>query len=461
MTLLSKNIRFAILFVEYLEMEIFIPNNFVAERTYIIETIFDEFLGLDYDLVYYDKNEYQIHLDSNKKLLIKDCFWSKFDEKKGYLYEKNIPKKILRAKNPFIVEKDIPIIYGEETFQLEKDFIYCGIDIFASAFFMLSRWEEFVIKKKDCHKRFPSELSLAQKNDFYYRPIVNEYVEMLWNMLIYLRINQQRKEKRFEIIPTHDIDFLLQYNKNLSGLKTIGGDILKRRNISMSIKSLKNYVNYKTGKSKDPFDTFDFFMNISEKNNIKSRFYFIAGRKNEYDIHYDLQSSKTKKIIEKIQKRGHIIGIHGSYKSFDNLEILRAEINNFKHLGIDIKEGRQHFLRFEQPKTWNILNDLNIKYDSTIGFTNDGGFRAGVCFEYHVFDIIRRKRLDLIERPLIAMETTIRKTHEGKEDFCDIFLLLKKTVEKYKGQFVFLWHNSNLNTFFWSEFIDFYRKIFI
>lgn len=31
---------------------------------------------------------------------------------------------------------------------IEEDYIYCGVDIFASSFFMLTRWEELVLIKR-------------------------------------------------------------------------------------------------------------------------------------------------------------------------------------------------------------------------------------------------------------------------------------------------------------------------
>ncbi len=85
------------------------------------------------------------------------------------------------SKNDFIVEKDIPIIYGTDKLEIteqNQNIITCGIDIFASSFFMLTRWEEYVNKNRDRHNRFPAIESLAFKNDFLSRPVVNEYVEM-------------------------------------------------------------------------------------------------------------------------------------------------------------------------------------------------------------------------------------------------------------------------------------------
>lgn len=441
-------------------MKIYIPNNFKQERLYIIEIIFSEFLGLDYSYEFYNENNYKINLNSGNEIIIKDNFWSNIEEKNGYLDKKNIPQKVVFSDNTFIQEKNIPIIYGTEECTIENNNIICGLDIFASSFFMLTRWEEAVISEKDKHSRFKCEISLAQKHNFSHRAIVNEYVEMLWNMLKYLGCEQKRKLRKFEIIPTHDIDFLQLFDTYFNGLKVIGGDILKRGNISMALNSLKSFLGYKFGKTNDPYDTFDFLMDISEKNNVKSNFYFIAGKKGEADVRYNFISDKVKKTIKNIQQRGHNIGIHGGYSSFDNLEQFQKEINRFRKFNLEISEGRQHYLRFENPKTWQIWEKSEMKYDSTIGYANGSGFRAGTCYEYSVFDIIERKKLNLIERPLIFMETVSKTKYPNKDDFTKHCLSLKNTVKKYNGQFVFLWHNSNFNTYLWEDIQDFYPKIF-
>lgn len=67
----------------------------------------------------------------------------------------------------------ITIIYGEDKLIIDRNSktIVCGIDIFASSFFMLTRWEEYVNKKRDNHNRFPASESLAYKFGFLNRPI--------------------------------------------------------------------------------------------------------------------------------------------------------------------------------------------------------------------------------------------------------------------------------------------------
>lgn len=129
-------------------IKITIPNNNICERKYILDIIFDEFLGLDFKVIQNDDcKNWIIELPNKQVLTIKDTFFNKYPKDLDYLKLENIPQKI------------------EE------------LDIFAASFFMLTRWEEYVNKARDSHNRFPATESLAYKQGFLDRPIVNEYLE--------------------------------------------------------------------------------------------------------------------------------------------------------------------------------------------------------------------------------------------------------------------------------------------
>ena len=439
-------------------LKILIPDNFTEERRYIIDTLIGDFLGLDYELIFHKSDKTIFKTVKNKELVFKDNFWNKYADENNYLKKSALPTDITWISNEFIPEKDLPVIFGNDRLEIDENRIICGIDVFASAFFMLTRWEEYVIKDRDRHSRFPDNLSLAQKNNFHYRPVVNEYVEMIWNMLKFLGCRQKRKSHTFKIIPTHDIDFFLKFETFKDFLRTFGGDLLKRKNFHLALKTSKEYLQVISKKAKDPYNTFDYLMDLSEQNNLQSLFYFIAGKKGETDVHYNFLTEKVNKTLKHILGRGHIVGIHGSYDSYNDNAVFVREIKRFREFGIEVKEGRQHFLRFEVPTTWQIWDNNNMQYDSTIGYSNDMGFRAGVCYPYKVFDILNRKNLNLIEKPLIAMDVAAKRKYPDKNDMLTALRKIKNTVKKYNGEFVLLWHNSNFNNFLWYNYSQIYEK---
>ncbi|NOZ34857.1 MAG: hypothetical protein GXO80_06125 [Chlorobi bacterium] len=439
-----------------MQINIRIPHNNIPERKYIIDVLLSGFLGTGYELKVSDTDIYEISF-ADKIIEIKDVFFNQFPEELAYLKKENIPEKIIFAKNKFTPEADIPVIYGNVDIEIEQNLIRCGIDIFASSFFMLTRWEEYVLSDKDRHGRTPDEAQLSVKHNFNERPVVNEYAEMLQRMFAYLGFKIENKHKYTPVI-THDIDFFARYYKLPKVIKALGGDILKRKNLKKAIHTYKSYFQIKKGKIKDPYDTFDYLMNLSEKSDLKSRFYFIPAMRGEEDAQYNITDDAATSKMRSILKRGHIVGVHGTYRSYKNKELFQEELQRFPK-EIKITESRQHFLRFSNPETWQMLNDAGIKTDSTGGFINNVGFRSGTCYEYSVFNILTRQKLVLKERPLIFMEQAARKKYPDKELFFSKFAVLKNSVKKYEGNFVILWHNNNFNIDEWEDFKKIYERI--
>ena len=199
-----------------------------------------------------------------------------------------------------MVEKDIPVIYGSDELHVTEKKIICGIDIFSSSFFMLTRWEEYVNKERDEHMRFPGIESIASKNGFLHRPVVNEYVEMLWALLSKLGYKGERKKKSYNLVLTHDIDHM-DYPRCL---RILAGDILKRRNLKLVWKNFKHYLI--TGSN--PYDTFGFIMDISEKLGIKSHFYFMSSDSNiPPDTAFYLESRRFKNKIKEVKKEAILL----------------------------------------------------------------------------------------------------------------------------------------------------------
>jgi len=437
-------------------MIIQIPNNNILERKYIIDVLFSEFFGIDCEIETYDDKNYIIKFQ-DKEIEIKDAFFDNFREELSYLKKENIPEKVIFSENQFIPEANIPIIYGNSDIEVAENKIFCGIDIFASSFFMLTRWEEYVISEKDKHGRIPDELQLSVRNNFHERPVVNEYLEMLRNMFRFLGIEIENKHQ-YKAKITHDVDFFARYDKFSKLIKAAGGDIFKRKNFKKSVNTFKTYFQIKKGKTNDPYDTFDYLINLSEKAGLKSRFYFIPAMIGEEDAQYNITDEQAVKTMAKIQSKGHIVGIHGAYRSYNNEDLFNKELKRFPE-GIKITEGRQHYLRFDNPETWQIQENAGLKFDGTMSFINHVGFRAGTCYNYSLFNILTRKKLELKECPLIFMEQAARKKYPDKELFFSKFAILRNRVKKYEGNFVILWHNNNFNIDEWEDYKEIYEHI--
>ncbi|HBS88018.1 MAG: hypothetical protein A2W91_10130 [Bacteroidetes bacterium GWF2_38_335] len=433
-------------------LKITLPTNFKNERSYISDVIFSDFLGVEFDLTFEEGIKSSLISINNKNLIIEDHFFNQFDEKTGYLHESNIPGNVSFFSHELMAENDLPVIFGEGEIVFNENEIICKADLFASAFFMLTRWEETVIKTWDSHNRFPGTESLAFRNNFLHRPVVNEYVEFLWNLLKKAGYDGERKLRRFNVIPTHDVDFFRKWPNFRHFAKTISGDIIKRKSFKLLFKNISDYFN-----GRDPYLQFEKFMDLSEKYGLQSHFFFMAGGITSYDNHFSINDEEVKAMIGKIIQRGHSVGIHPSYDSYNNHKIFNSEKETLEAITEKpVLKGRQHFLRYKLPETWQMWDDAGMLWDSGMYYTNEPGFRSGCCYEYPLFNVKSRQKLNLREKPLVFME--IAWIVDPARDRNEIKDLISK-VKKYNGDFIMLWHNSNIDHCNRELFDEVYEKI--
>jgi len=428
-----------------------IPNNNIEERRYICSILFNEFLGIGFDVEYGSK-DYEIKLDNGNILIIEDHFFNDFPKDLQYLDIANIPKTIKQTND----EEKTPIIYGHDTMRLytkNVNYCICGIDIFASSFFMLTRWEEYVTKCRDMHGRFPGYESFAFKNNFLEIPVVDKYVDKLWQMLESLKIQQKRKKFERELFLTHDIDELFRWKNWIQVIRVATGDLLKRRNLGLAIERFLQYYHIKKGNILDPYDTFDYLMEVSESIGIKSQFYFMSGGQTKYDNRYAINDARVLSLIKKIKSRGHTIGIHPSYNAYnDSIQLHKEKTRLEEIIHEEVKEGREHYLRFEVPYTWQIWEDNNMEIDSTCGYSDKEGFRCGTGTEYSVFNILTREKLKLRERPLVVMDRSLFSYQSLTHDEASCKL---DNLRKQANCLTILWHNSYLKHLkFYKDYIE-------
>lgn len=446
-------------------MQVHIPTTYLPERTYIIDVLFSVFLGLDYEITIHEKSIVLIRTaDNNKVLTIEDILFQTPTEQ--WLSKNSLPVLPLQrwnVKEDFpeatVCQNELPILYGKPLFNgryfyRDGDELHLGLDIFGSSFFMLTRYEEMVIPERDEHQRFSARSSIAYREGFLGRPLVNEYLEVLWAAMNRLWPGLRRKSYDYKVALSHDVDWpFITYGIGwYLFIRQIAGDVLKRRDFDLASKRLKCKI--KNNPKLDPANTFDFIMKTSERFGIVSEFYFITDHTAGFiDGQYYINNPEIKKLILEIHKRGHRIGLHASYNSFRDPNQTKKELKNLLKTAEELRinqdcwGGRQHYLRWENPTTWQNWEEAGLDYDSTVGYADHVGFRTGICYEYPVFNLQTRKMLHLWERPLIIMEGTLlggNYMNLQPKDALEQIERLASICYQFKGMFTLLWHNSSL-----------------
>ena len=438
------------------------PSDCFNETKWIVYVLLKEFLGIPYHIVKYEGTDFYIKY-KGKKLQLRNFFLK--NASKNWLQPSSLPEFPLPTLDVSssgldlpLLPKHLPILFGTSEIDLNKDSIVLGIDIIGTVFFMLSRYEEVTLPGRDSHDRFPATLSLAYKAGFLDRPIVDEYVEFFWACIKRLWPNLTRKKNIGKTNISCDVDRPFDCTvENLKILlRTTGGDIVKRRTLTGALKRLNRYCFNKIGTFRfDDNYTFDWYMDTCEKNGLTVTFYFISDNSEPNNGGYSLEEKRIISLIENIYRRGHNIGLHGSYNTYKDAQKIRAELQNLQSLcdkitDIKIKNNRQHYLRWDSAQTPDHLDAAGFDYDSTGGYADHPGFRYGTSKQFTMWSWKKNSQLRIKQIPLIVMECSVISDSYlgfGHTDAAyELMLKLKERSHKYGGTFTLLWHNSELTT---------------
>jgi hypothetical protein len=427
------------------------PPGHGAERRYALDVLLGVFLGLEYQLIERPGEHVVIRRNDRKSLYVSDIL---FRHDGSLLDSAALPREPLQrcmatALVGARVLDDVPVLYGDPSIVVEEQSIRLAVDLFGGAFALLTRLEEAVVAARDIHGRFPASASLALRAGFLDRPLVNEYAEILWWALKRLWPDLDRRPRAFRVLPTHDVDWPY-YSRGLvlETIRDAARDLARKRGRRLAQARLRSLRAVRSrGRGADPCNTFNFLMDESDFRGLRSAFYFMTGQTNKtYDPGYSIDDPWLRDLLVRIAARGHEVGFHPSYETPRDEATLRHELNRLRAAtGQQPLGGRQHFLRWDPATTWRNWDAVGLSYDSTLGFAAAPGFRCGACYEFPVFDLQERRALDLVERPLIAMDATLL-VHQAlaPEAAAEEMRRLREICRVFDGDFVFLWHNDRL-----------------
>ncbi|MEJ2101993.1 MAG: polysaccharide deacetylase family protein [Desulfobacterales bacterium] len=304
-----------------------------------------------------------------------------------------------------------------------------------------------------------------------YKPIVDQ---------AYIAENNQTPEwpegKPFAVCLTHDVDdvsyFSLRQSLRPFSAPFKGFDITQdklKRLFNLGFNALRACKNQFLN---DPLHCYERWLKIEAKFGAKSTFFFWPGWKNVTKHHntdpfYDLNDRVTfdgskctvTEMIREIHRRGWEIGLHASWYAYNDAEELKLQKNALeKALGSPIYSIRQHYLHYDIRITPRVHSAAGFKFDSTLGFNNNIGFRFGTCYPWNIFDLGSRKKLPILEIPLILQDVAMLNPLKGmridsKMAFQYVFVITEE-IEKVGGVLTLLWHpNEIVNSESWNLYL--------
>ena len=268
-------------------------------------------------------------------------------------------------------------------------------DIFAAVFYLISRYEEYLPHRKDMYGRYAHENSIAYRENFLQLPLVNIWIEEFKEKLIELFPLLKFYPKPFYFLPTYDIDIAWSY-KEKGLLRNVGGFIksptLERITVLLS-------------GEKDPYDSYGFMDELHKKYKLNPIYFFLVAKKNGLYDKNILPDNEFMRELIKTHADKYNIGLHPSWQSYNNDEILIAEKEMLQRVsGANIHSSRQHYIKFSLPETYQKLIEAGITDDYSMGYGSINGFRASTGSSFDWYNLLEEKITALRIHPFCFMD---------------------------------------------------------
>jgi peptidoglycan/xylan/chitin deacetylase (PgdA/CDA1 family) len=258
--------------------------------------------------------------------------------------------------------------------------------------------------------------------------------------------------KQFAVCLTHDVDEIYPPFKHtlLSSLTCF---------MNMNLSELKKQLFWKIqGKKKSPYWNFKEIMDLEEKYDAHSSFYFLATDADIRRFRYNIEDLEGE--LGQIVDRGWEVGLHGGYYAYNDLEeILREKERLERVLGQKVIGYRNHYLRFQVPDTWEILARAGFKYDTTLGYPDNVGFRNGMCHPFRPYNLHTETEVNIMEIPLTIMDGTLFDSVGSYDEAWEVAKSLIDTVASCHGVLTLNWHTNNFNCPFRDSWYRLYEQI--
>lgn len=308
-------------------------------------------------------------------------------------------------------------------------------DILAGTFWFLSRQEEYTHFEPDSHNRFSARESLSFKRQCLDRPVVDEWVLHLHHAIVKVYPEWKIPTDTFAIQATYDIDYAWRYlyKSPSAQIKTLLRDMIVEGPM-VFWQGLQTVLGFRD----DPYDLYTTWVAQD------AVLFFPVGDTSFFDRNHSWTQKNYQALIRSCDQSIRV-GIHPSYGTMHDPQLLEKELDRFEEItGTAPIRSRQHYLRFDLPETYQILEERGIEEEWSMGYADQPGFRAGTSRSFLWYDLVRDRTSQMRIYPFEVMDTTL--LHYLKLNPDEAALLIHALMSKIKqtqGQLTTLAHNNS------------------
>ena len=406
---------------------------------YIAHFIFKEIIKTPYAITSHEESfrdfdgikiNYSSKKISDKELKVVDC---------GLLFQQGITEQPIE-----IFEVDgIKAFFRSPSFEPSEVSNEFPFDIFSASFYLLSRYEEYLPHQKDEFGRYDHHGSLAYKNEFLQLPLVNIWIGIFSKWLHEKNPGLMAQASSFKYIPTYGIDIAYAY-RHRGAAKNIAGSLQSVVRLNLNI--IRERIRVLRGKQKDPFDNYDWLIQLHTSRNMQPVYFFLMAAKNSrYDKNIRADTRAMQQLVVYHAEK-YSIGLHPSYYTVDDPSLLKEEKKKLESItGLRIRKSRQHYIRFNLPQGYRNLIEAGFESDYSMGYGSINGFRASVASTHYWYDLSAEKQTKLQIHPFCYMDSTpiFEKKIKAAEAYNEM-LYYFNTCKAVNGTMITIFHNHFL-----------------
>ncbi|MDP8267268.1 MAG: hypothetical protein P9L97_00945 [Candidatus Tenebribacter davisii] len=337
-------------------------------------------------------------------------------------------------------------------------------DIIASAFYFLSCWQEYTCKKEiSPSSPYDFKSSIQYKFNFTEIATVDRYCELLEDILVrtfqeFVRSNIWPEGKKFAVSLSHNIEYwnfwtkayLKQFNQerkehpNGKYFRTLF-KMLKHRIDKKFFYEPSAFIKKIIRKEKQLRTTSTFF--ILTKND------FPDLRRNYFGDEYIFQQ-----LVKLLKDKS--VNLFGSKEAGFQYHFLPPEMD--KLTGFTANGFRVRYLNLNYQHLFSTLEKGNVKYDSSIGFNEHIGYRAGISYPFNPYKIDEDRPFNLLEIPIIAMDNSLMKQNDGnlKRAEKKIYRLIRSS-RLHRSHISLSWHTHHFDSIDFPKWNKLYWKLLV
>jgi hypothetical protein len=335
------------------------------------------------------------------------------------------------------VEINVQEWYGTKCFFPAGENSALPYDIFAAAFYLISRYEEYLPHVKDDYGRFTATESLAFKEGFLHQPVVDIWAYRLKTVLEQKFENFKFPKQIYKVQPIIDVPVAYLF-KQKGLMRIIGGTLNEVFNLKLKQLSQRFLVLF--GFKRDPYDTFKWIINKQKQYKFKFIVFFLIGDFSTYDKNINVNKKEFVSLIKSVGDYCKV-GLKVSFLALEDILRLKKEKKKMESItNYELEATRHSFSKINLPHSYRNLVELEIKQDYTMGYLNYMGFRAGTCTPFLYYDLDYEIRTPLIINSFHCIDHALLK-HQSQLDKSEALERIIKEVKKVNGTFTPVFHN--------------------